>query len=178
MRVMTRMGQCFLPSRGTRHLLAKEEQSQIKEIAEELGIAHVLDRTLSQLSGGELRRVHLATALAHPTACLFVLDEPFSGVDIRHQQYVLKAIQKRSQAGATFVISVHDINLALELGDQFIGLFEGQQVATGTRDTFFQADSMRAIFGRPGTMTVDQAGVPSFRFHQPHGPKQGAAKSV
>ena len=167
MPVIARIGQCFLPSKGTRHLLQQEEIHAIQAIAAELKIEHLLHRTLSELSGGERRRVHLATALAHPTARLFVLDEPFAGIDMRHQVDVLKAIKRRQENGAAFLISVHDMNLALHLGDQFVGLHNGQQAAVGDAHTFFCPEVITAIFGRPGSIIHKDNDEMFFRFDSP-----------
>lgn len=77
----------------------------------QLDLAGFSHRDLATLSGGEQRRVALATALMQQTP-LLLLDEPLSQLDLHHQQQTLQLLQQHSQNGHTLMMVSHDPNHA------------------------------------------------------------------
>lgn len=78
-----------------------------------VGLADFADRSVATLSGGERRRVELATLLAQD-APLCLLDEPVNHLDPRHQIALLRQVCARTQqAGHLNLLVLHDVNLAL-----------------------------------------------------------------
>ena len=99
------------------------------ELFELSALAH---RMPQDLSGGERQRVNLARALAVPHARLFLLDEPFTGVDRVLRDRLLYAIQQRvAQLGVPVLSVTHDVEEALLLGAEVIRLEEGAIIAQG-----------------------------------------------
>lgn len=76
--------------------------------------AHLADRPLHQLSGGEKQRIRIARAIAQD-ADVLVLDEPASQLDVAHVLSVLELIVHLAKAGKTIIMTVHDVNQALRL---------------------------------------------------------------
>ncbi|QLG87448.1 ABC transporter ATP-binding protein [Chitinibacter bivalviorum] len=80
------------------------------------------ERDLASLSGGERRRVSLATALTQQ-APLMLLDEPLSQLDLRHQQQALAVLREELAAGRSIVMVSHDPNHAAQLATHALLLF-------------------------------------------------------
>lgn len=110
----------------------QEAKVKVEEIAEVVGLKHLLDRKPSMLSGGQRQRVALARAMVKQPQ-VFLMDEPLSNLDakLRNQMRVeLTAIHKRMKK--TFIYVTHDQVEAMTMGDQIVVMSEGviQQVAS------------------------------------------------
>jgi iron complex transport system ATP-binding protein len=96
-----------------------------------LDAAHLADRRLGSLSGGEWQRAVLARAMAQD-AGLILLDEPTTALDVGAQQQVLELIAGlRSDAGLTVVSAMHDLTVAGQYADRLVLLDGGREVASG-----------------------------------------------
>jgi iron complex transport system ATP-binding protein len=117
-------------------LLAAEgprDLETVRSTLERLDLAWAASRRLETLSGGELRRVVLARALAQE-APLLLLDEPTTGLDLGHQLRVLELVDElRLADGLTVVATMHDLTLAGRFAHRFALLSSGRLVAEGTR---------------------------------------------
>lgn len=87
-----------------------KNEKMCEEILYTLGIAEAANKYPNQLSGGMKRRVALARAMAF-NGDLFILDEPFKGIDISLKQKVIEEIKKVVN-GKTCVIITHEITEA------------------------------------------------------------------
>ncbi len=124
------------------------------ELAEALGITHLLDRTVRGLSGGEQQRVALARALA-PRPRILLLDEPFASVDptTRHLlRRELRALHERE--GITTLQVTHDFDEALRLGDLVAVLAEGRIAQSGTPEQVFRYPNSAFVARFVGTGNV------------------------
>ncbi|MCY4197975.1 MAG: ABC transporter ATP-binding protein [Rhodobacteraceae bacterium] len=129
-----------------RRLPANERDKRVKDVAELLRIAHLLDRRPGEVSGGQKQRTALGrTLVADPE--VFLLDEPISHLDakIRHelrtQFHTLEDLRKVATVYVT-----HDYAEALSLGDR-IGVM-------GTRGRLEQVGNPRDLFERPANLKV------------------------
>lgn len=156
--VTERIGQGLAPRRGSRALLDGRALSQVRSVAEELAVAHLLARDVSTLSGGERRRVEVARALVDEDAEALVIDEPHAGVDVRHQGVVSAALRARADAGKLVVVSVHDLGTAAILGDRIIGLRSGQIVVDGDRDDALTSEAIERVYAVSGAKVIREAG--------------------
>jgi tungstate transport system ATP-binding protein len=111
-----------LTARGTRK---KETKNVIHESLEKVGLDGFESRTARRLSGGEIRRVALARALACQPEVL-LLDEPMANVDRASAELFESLIASLSAGGMTIVISSHDERLAARLGARIIYLEDGK----------------------------------------------------
>lgn len=96
----------------------------VRVILESLGMAALIDRRVSQLSGGEQQRVAIARALYRNAPCLLG-DEPVSSIDPGNSTRVMNLLE---QVHATVIVSMHDIDLARKYFSRIIGLRTGQIV--------------------------------------------------
>ncbi|MDR3673758.1 MAG: ABC transporter ATP-binding protein [Holophaga sp.] len=111
---------------------------------EALDIAHLRDRPITQLSGGERRRVFLARALA-TGAPLQLWDEPAASLDVRHALEVLKLAKGLAVGGATLLVSLHDLRTALCF-DKVLVLDRGALVGSGPPEEVLSPELIHAVF--------------------------------
>jgi iron complex transport system ATP-binding protein len=126
--------------------LAPEDYARCHRALEETGIAHLSDRSIRTLSGGEWQRVLIARALAQDTRVL-LLDEPTSHLDLSHQSEVLSLLSRLAGSGSTIVGVFHDLNLAALYCDRLIMIRQGQLVADGTPAQVLTPGRIREVYG-------------------------------
>jgi len=112
---------------------------------EACGVAALSERPLHALSGGELRRVFVARALAQ-AAPVLLLDEPTSGLDLRHQLGLLELLRRQARAGTAVMVVLHDVNLAAAFCDRVVVLKDGQVAASGTPDEALCPETLAAVY--------------------------------
>ena len=140
-------------ARGARR---REVRGRVKEVAAAFGIADLLKRRVTRLSGGEQQRVALArAALRRPAAHL--LDEPLSHLDPVLREEARSQVQVlRSRVGAPVVLVTHDPHEALAMADRVAVLREGRIVQVGTPEQVYEtpADTFVARFVGPLPMNL------------------------
>lgn len=103
-----------------------ERSRRLKEVAELVGLSHLLDRKPSQLSGGQRQRVALGRAIiAEAPVCL--MDEPLSNLDakLRHEMRTeIRSLQQR--LGMTMLYVTHDQTEAMTMADRVILMRDGR----------------------------------------------------
>jgi len=112
----------------------------------ETGVVELAARPMSELSGGERKRVLLARALAQETPAL-ILDEPAAALDVRHQLELFQLLAARKRAGAAVVVVVHDLNLAAQWCDRVALLTPGAPAIVGAVDEVLTEARLRSAFG-------------------------------
>ncbi len=110
------------------------------------GVIELAARPMSELSGGERKRVLLARALAQETPAL-VLDEPAAALDVRHQLELFQLLEARKRAGAAVVVVVHDLNLAAQWCDRVALLSAGAPAVVGRVDDVLTPARLAAALG-------------------------------
>jgi cobalt/nickel transport system ATP-binding protein len=113
--------------------LAEDEvRTRVAEVAEQLRIEKILDRAPYTLSGGEKKRVAIASVLTMQPQVL-LMDEPTNALDPRSQVWLLDVLEEWKTAGRTVVIATHDLAAAEESCDRMVVLSEEHAiVADGT----------------------------------------------
>jgi iron complex transport system ATP-binding protein len=104
------------------------------------------DRDVTTLSGGERRRLGIATVLAQAPA-FFLLDEPIQQLDPLHQLGVLELFRARADAGACVVMSLHDPGLAARFADEALLLFGDGRWSHGPVAEVLHEQSVAALYG-------------------------------
>jgi iron complex transport system ATP-binding protein len=111
-----------------------------------VGMQDLAGRDVATLSGGERRRVAIATLLAQDPD-VYLLDEPINHLDPHHQLDVLGLMRSRAQAGRAVVMSLHDAGLAARFADQALLLFgDGEWLAGPTADVLTE-ETMTRLYG-------------------------------
>ena len=90
-----------------------------KEVMDALDLSALANRHVTTLSGGEVQRVAIATAIAQKTPVL-LLDEPIAAQDIYSRKRIIELMQKLAEAGTTVVVVVHSNESELTWADKVI----------------------------------------------------------
>ncbi|MBF0610000.1 MAG: ABC transporter ATP-binding protein [Magnetococcales bacterium] len=119
----------------------EECAKRVKECLERVEAWHLRDRPPYRLSGGEKRRVAIATALAMGPS-LLILDEPTTGLDPRGRRQLIQLLQGFTH---TRIIASHDLDLVLDLCPRTLVMKDGAIAADGpTRDLFTNPELLAA----------------------------------
>jgi cobalt/nickel transport system ATP-binding protein len=115
-------------------LAADDVRSRVSEVAAALRIEKLLDRAPYTLSGGEKKRVAIASVLTMRPQVL-LMDEPTNALDPRSQVWLLDVLKEWKAAGRTVVIATHDLTAAAESCERMVVLSEEHRiVADGSPD--------------------------------------------
>ena len=104
------------------------------------------DRDVSTLSGGERRRVAIATLLAQDPQ-LLVLDEPINHLDPHHQLATLNLLRRKAAEGRAVIMSLHDAGLEARFCDQALLLFGDGEWLSGPADEVLTAPTISKLYG-------------------------------
>ncbi|MEL6521026.1 MAG: metal ABC transporter ATP-binding protein [Pseudomonadota bacterium] len=115
-----------------------------------VGMQDFADRQIGQLSGGQQQRVFLARALAQD-ADLYLLDEPFAGVDAATELAIIAVLKELRDAGRTIVSVHHDLSTVADYFDRAL-LLNVRLVAEGPVDTVVTQDLLEQTYGGHLTM--------------------------
>ena len=122
------------------------QQGRRREVLEEVGVAHVADSSIHDLSGGEFQRALLARALLRDPD-LLVLDEPAQAVDITGQSELYALIERiRNERGCGVLMVSHDLHLVMSATDKVICI-NGHMCCAGHPDAVSQHPEYVALFG-------------------------------
>jgi iron complex transport system ATP-binding protein len=119
--------------------LTKTDRDEVDRALFLTGTDKLRGRDISTLSGGEMRRIMLAAALAQSPQ-IILLDEPTVYLDPKGALEILLLLQKIYQSGITIIMVTHDVNQALLFGSDFAGLKGGE--------IFFHESSVKDILDK------------------------------
>ncbi len=123
---------------------------------DQVGMADLADRQISQLSGGQQQRVFLARALAQDSRVYF-MDEPFAGVDATTEHAIVELLQALRAAGRTVVVVHHDLQTVRDYFD-WVTLLNVRKIASGPVAEVFTEANLRATYGSRLGFLPQQAG--------------------
>ena len=127
----------------------KKDKKIYKEIKEHLkifGVDKLIDKSIGDLSGGELQRVLIAMA-TKPIPNLLILDEPVSGIDkngIRDFYQILNRL--KAEYDMSIILVSHDLELANQYADRVI-LLDKEVIKEGTPQEVFESLEFKNRFG-------------------------------
>ncbi|MBL4783826.1 MAG: ABC transporter ATP-binding protein [Cohaesibacteraceae bacterium] len=137
----------------------RENLTVVSKTLETLNLAHLADRGLSQLSGGQSQMVAVAQALVRKPG-LLLLDEPTSALDLHHQLAILSSIKNATPLNNMIVIAaLHDLNLAAQFCDRLILIRHGRVLADGTPSEVLSLEALGETYGVQTRLEQTQRGT-------------------
>jgi iron complex transport system ATP-binding protein len=113
-----------------------------------LGVAHLADRAVAEMSSGEAKRTLIARALVHdPQALLF--DEPSNALDIGAQVQLRETMRQLAQSGLGILLVTHHVSEIIPEIARVVLLRAGQIVADGSKEKVLNARGLSELFGVP-----------------------------
>jgi cobalt/nickel transport system ATP-binding protein len=113
-------------------LTLEEIKARGNQALDRLGIAHLRDRAPYRLSGGEKRKVSIASVLSiEPDILLF--DEPTSDLDPRSRRVVVDLLKSMTAEGRTIIVATHDVNAVPDFAERIIVLNKHVLASGGVR---------------------------------------------
>ena len=123
----------------------KSDRAIVNDILDHLSLADLATRQISELSGGQRRRVFIARALAQDARVL-LMDEPFSGVDQHAEGEIVEALEILTRHGITILLSTHHLEHAALHFDKVM-ILNGELLAIGPPAETLTPQRLRAAFG-------------------------------
>ena len=123
----------------------KEDFEIARRALEWVGLAHLEDVNMRQLSGGMQQKVYIAMALAQD-ANTILMDEPTTYLDIAHQLRLMEFAKQLAAEGKAVVMVLHDLSQALRTADEVVVLKEGRVVMSGTPEEVYESGKLQEVF--------------------------------
>jgi len=118
-------------------------------------ICHLKNRSITTLSGGEWQRMILARALCQQSD-IMLLDEPVSGLDIKHQVNLMSIVAKLSRENKISTVCVlHDLNLASYYSDRVVLLKSGKVYKIGKPEDIMNKENLEFVYETPINIIYD-----------------------
>jgi len=124
---------------------SKLDKEIVHQSLEKVGMLPFKNRQIAQLSGGQQQRVFMARALAEQ-AELYLMDEPFAGVDAATENSIFEVFQEIRDSGKTMMVVHHDLQSAAKYFD-WIVLLNTRLVAYGKIEDVFTDEHMEEAYG-------------------------------
>ncbi|HEX4887546.1 MAG TPA: metal ABC transporter ATP-binding protein [Luteibaculaceae bacterium] len=130
---------------GTWRKNKSEDNQMIDDSLEKVEMTSFRKQQISQLSGGQQQRVFLARALCK-TADLYILDEPFAGVDASSEAKIWSVLHQLKNEGKSVLVVHHDLQTARENFD-WLMFMNTYLIAAGKTEDVFTDENLRKAYG-------------------------------
>jgi manganese/iron transport system ATP-binding protein len=127
---------------------------------ERVDMLHLAHRSLGELSGGQQQRIFLARALAQD-ADLFLLDEPFTGIDRKTEALMLAIFEELKAQGKILIVSSHEWGEALNRYDRLL-LLNRTLLADDVPQVVMTYDNIQRAYGQASTTSSEPASYAEF----------------
>ncbi len=157
-REIVEMGR-FSRTKGLK-LFSSCQEKIVDKCLEDTGTAHLADKMITEISGGEAQRVRIAQALAQEAEVL-ILDEPTAHLDISFQIEILDLVKRLNQEKKlTVIAALHDMNLASMYCQNIVVFRKGQIAAQGEPCQVITPELLHDIFQVRAEVTPASDGTP------------------
>ncbi len=137
--------------------LKKADREAALRALDLVGLAPFADRQISQLSGGQQQKLFLARALVQNPE-IYLLDEPFAGVDLATEKEIVELLKKQKEEGKTIFVVHHDLPTVEEYFDWVI-MLNTRLIACGPTQEVYTKDNLAKTFGRPPSLFDEAASL-------------------
>ncbi|MBP2167818.1 manganese/iron transport system ATP-binding protein [Erwinia toletana] len=122
-----------------------EDKHLVDQALDRVGMLHLRNRQIGELSGGQRKRVFLARALAQQGKIL-LLDEPFTGVDVQTENAIVDMLKALRDEGHLLLVSTHNLSSVPSFCDRVV-MINRTVIAAGPTATTFTHDNLQRTFG-------------------------------
>ncbi len=129
----------------------------VEECIEKVGLTEFKDRQIAQLSGGQQQRVFIARALAQK-AEIYLMDEPFVGVDAATENSILSLLEEMRNTGKTVLIIHHDLQTVSDYFDYLV-LLNTRLIAKGAPQDVLTKENLSNAYGGQLTLLAKVANL-------------------
>ena len=129
----------------TRNLSRAERRRRLAELLREFDLERVADNMAHSLSGGERRRLEIARALITEPH-IFLLDEPFSGIDPKMIADIQKILHALKAKGLSLLLTDHNVRDTLKVTDRAYIIDQGRIVAHGSPEEIVEHPEVRSRY--------------------------------
>ena len=140
----------FFPGQSGLGKLSENQIAQFENVLDQLEIRPLKDRQISQLSGGQFQRTLLARALCQK-AEIFILDEPFVGVDHATEEIIMTLLKELVSQGKMVMIVHHDLTKVRNYFDYLV-MINQRIIACGPVDQVFTEENIQATYSGKVTL--------------------------
>ena len=126
--------------------IRKADREAARHALNVLGIEHLADSQIGELSGGQQQRVFIARAIVQDPD-LYILDEPFTGIDAATESVLITVFKKLQEKGKTLLIVHHDLQSVSQIFDWVI-LLNTRVIACGELDKVFTTENLYQTYGQ------------------------------
>lgn len=144
------------PHLGLFRAPSRDDRAAVDDALARTASAHLADRSIGELSGGEWQRVRLARAVAQGADGI-VLDEPTTFLDIAHEMGVFELLSRLARDGHAVLLVSHQLNLVARFADHIVLLHRGQVAARGGPVDVMQGAVLERVYQWPLVITRDPA---------------------
>jgi iron complex transport system ATP-binding protein len=137
------------------HSPAADFFSRANAVLERLGISHLADRCLAEMSSGEAKRTLIARALVHDPGTL-LFDEPTNSLDLGAQFHLRETMRDLARAGIGILLVTHHVSDIIPEIERVVLLRGGRVVADGPKERVLTAGALSSLFGVTVHLTRDQ----------------------
>jgi iron complex transport system ATP-binding protein len=128
------------------HRVQPEQERRALAALERLGVSHLADRPMEEMSSGEAQRILIARALVHePKALLF--DEPANSLDILAQHELRDTMSRLARSGVGIVLVTHHVADIIPEIERVVLMRDGRVVADGRKDELLSTTQLSQLFG-------------------------------
>ena len=121
-----------------------EDLELVKTVIQQCKIKHLQGRSITQLSGGERKKVEIATCLVQKAHHL-LLDEPLNHLDVVYQQHIMNVFKAYSQQN-TVIMVCHDLQAVQKYCSHVLMLLSNDCYLQGTSATILTAENLQRLF--------------------------------
>ena len=125
---------------------SKKDKDLALSMIDKMGMSDYVNRQIRQLSGGQQQRVFLARALVQE-ADIYLMDEPFKGVDKTTEHAIISLLQEMKARGKTVIVVHHDLNTVPQYFD-WVTMVNKQTVAYGPVVDTFTEEAIERTYGK------------------------------
>jgi manganese/zinc/iron transport system ATP- binding protein len=133
---------------------SKQDRLDVATYLAKVDLESFAERQISQLSGGQQQRAFLARALIQ-NADLYLMDEPFTGIDIASSKTIISILHALKEEGKTIFVVHHDLGSVAEIFDWVI-LLNMRLVGYGTVEEVFTSEMIKRTYGKE-SLLLDEA---------------------